>query len=45
MVVDIIGHYINGIMDRDVGKKGFDVQGSEGTGWLDGTDNLQRIIS
>ena len=45
VVVDIIGYYINGIMDRDVGKKGFDVQGREGVGGLDGTDNLQKIIS
>ena len=45
MVVDIIGYYINGIMDRDIGKKGFYVQGSDGTGWLDSMDNLQKIIS
>ena len=45
MVVDIIGYYINCIMDRDVGKNEFDVQGSEGTGGLDGTENLQKFIS
>ena len=44
VVVDVIGYYINGILDGDVGKKRFDVQGSEGTGRFDGTDNLQKII-
>ena len=43
--VDVIGYYINSILEGDVGENGFDVQGSEGTCRSDGTDYFPKFVS